>query len=189
MSTTGPGQSPALLPDVVARLQSVGMDYAVIGAMALAFHGVIRASLDVDLLLFPKPSAEPPIENAFAGSGYTVERRDGDVDDPIPALIRLRDGHANQVDLLLGLRRLDPGAASRTVTAEHQGTPLRFIGLEDLAAMKLYAGGPQDVEDVRQLLAAAGTELDLELLRRLASRFGSVERKTLDTLLAERFPR
>lgn len=189
MSTTGPGQSPALLPDVVARLQAAGVDYAVIGAMALAFHGVIRASLDVDLLLFPKPDSGIPIEKAFAGSGYSVERRDGDVDDPIPALIRLRDAHANQVDLLLGLRRLDPAAASRTVTAEHQGTPLRFIGLEDLAAMKLYAGGPQDLEDTRQLLAAAGKDLDLDLLRRLASRFGSEERRTLDTLLAGRFPR
>jgi hypothetical protein len=186
MKPTGPGQSPALLPDVVGRLRAAGADCAVIGAMAMAFHGVIRASLVVDLLVFPSGKPGPPLETAFAGSGYEVERRDGDADDPIPALIRLRDVHGNQVDLLLGLRRLDPAAAARAVEAEHQGTPLRFLGLEDLVALKLYAGGARDLEDARRLLEVAGPGLDLALLRRLASRFGGDERRKLDELLPGR---
>ena len=38
--------------------------------------------------------------------------------------------------------------------------------------MKCFAGGPQDVVDARDVLAAAATPVDIDLLRRLARRFG-----------------
>jgi hypothetical protein len=43
---TGPGQSTHLLLEVVTLLDESGVDYVVIGALAAAVHGVVRASLD-----------------------------------------------------------------------------------------------------------------------------------------------
>lgn len=40
---------------------------------------------------------------------------------------------------------------------------------EDLILLKLDAGGPQDILDVRALLAAKATELDIERLKRSAA--------------------
>jgi hypothetical protein len=41
-----------LLLDVAALLNSEAIDYAVIGAMAASVHGLIRASIDADAVLF-----------------------------------------------------------------------------------------------------------------------------------------
>ena len=41
---------------------------------------------------------------------------------------------------------------------------------EDLILMKLEAGGPQDLLDVRQLLSAAPPRLDLTRLKKAAAR-------------------
>lgn len=48
MKARGPGESALLLLDVVAVLTKAGTAYAVIGAMAAAVHGAIRATTDAD---------------------------------------------------------------------------------------------------------------------------------------------
>jgi len=52
---------------------------------------------------------QSPIEE-----GYEVALRTGDVDDPIPGLLEIRDRYGNRVDLLLGLRGMDPELLNRT---------------------------------------------------------------------------
>lgn len=183
MRTTGAGQSPLLLLDAVEILDRSAVEYAVIGAMAVAFHGVVRASLDADALLFLKGRPLEPLAAAFRESGFETEVRIGDERDPIPALLALKDGHGNRVDLLAGLRGLDPAAATRTVRSDFEAVSLRVVGLEDLIAMKLYAGGPQDLEDVRRIISLSRTALNLTLLRELALRFGGAERSRLDEML------
>lgn len=50
--TSKGGQSALLLLDVVDILRREKVDYAVIGAFALTVLGVVRATTDVDALLF-----------------------------------------------------------------------------------------------------------------------------------------
>jgi len=64
-----------------------------------------------------------------------------------------------------------------------QGSPLRFIGREDFIAMKVYAGGPVDLQDAENAIATRPDTLDLELVRRLAGRFGHGE--SLERLLGK----
>jgi hypothetical protein len=52
--------------------------------------------------------------------------------------------------------------------------------------MKVYAGGPQDIEDARKVIATAGDSIDLALLRRLAVQYGRTAASSLGNLLAER---
>ena len=51
MRTDAAGQSALLMVDVAEILSARGIPYAVIGAMAAAVHGVVRASLDAGALL------------------------------------------------------------------------------------------------------------------------------------------
>ena len=51
MKATGPGQSTLLLLDVVKVLNKYQISYAVIGALAASFYGVVRASLDADAVI------------------------------------------------------------------------------------------------------------------------------------------
>jgi hypothetical protein len=92
MRTSRDGQSALLLFDVVAILKKEKIDHAVIGAIAASVHGVVRASMDADLVLSK-----------------------GDHDDPIPALLELSDAYNNRVDMLAGIRGLEAAAFSRAI--------------------------------------------------------------------------
>lgn len=99
-------------------------------------------------------------------------------------MLGVADTLQNRVDLLVGLRGLESAAFARTVEVAFQGAHLRFIGREDFVAMKVFAGGPQDIADAKAAIGAARTTLDTALLRRLAKQFGHDASERLEELLA-----
>ena len=64
--STGPVHQT--LRNVARRLSDAGIDYAVVGGMALALHGLIRPTQDVDLLLSPEGLEKFSAE--LVGRGY-----------------------------------------------------------------------------------------------------------------------
>jgi len=184
MRTTGPGQSAFLIIDVIAVLNRENVDYAVIGAMAGSVHGAIRASVDADAVISLTVQQSAELERKFQAIGFITELRRGDLDDPIPAVLSLKDAHENRVDLLVGLRGMESQAFSRTFDVAFHNEKLRIIGREDFIAMKVFAGGPVDLMDASRVISAARESLDVELLHRLARRFGGEAAESLDRLLA-----
>lgn len=172
MRARRPGESVLLLLDAAALLTKKKIDYAVIGALAASVHGSIRATRDADVLLSITIPALGDLAKAFKRAGFQAELRHGDPDDPIPALLAITDRHQNRVDLLAGLRNLDPEAFSRSLTVPFMRSTVRVIGREDFIAMKCFAGGPQDMADAREVMRAADRPLDMDLLRRVTRRFG-----------------
>ncbi len=172
MRTTGLGQSALLLLDAVDVLARERINYAVVGAMAASIHGVVRASVDADAVLSMVAKKASDLEQLFIRAGFQTELRIGDAEDPIPALLQLTDSFGNRVDLLIGLRGLEAEAFSRAMDVPFQGTSLRVIGREDFVAMKVFAGGPQDMADAGNAISVAGESLDVVLLERLAKRYG-----------------
>lgn len=185
MGTEGPGQSALLMLGVAARLNAAGIDYAVVGAMAAAVHGVVRASLDADAVVSAQLQDIAALKQLLATPELKVESRVGEADDPIGALLAVTDAYGNRVDLLIGLRGLDPGAFSRAQEVNLNGQPLRVIGREDFIATKAFAGSALDLSDARQAIAVDRNSLDLELLRRLAGRFGTDAASRVEALIAE----
>ena len=55
---------------------------------------------------------------------------------------------------------------------------------QDLVALKIFAGGPQDMEDVNGILQVSRENIDRALLRRIAGHYGADVRKKVDVLLA-----
>jgi len=178
------GQSALLLLDVVEVLQREKIDYAVIGAFALSAHGVVRASTDVDVLLFTTQQHLTKLRERFRRAGFDTELRHGDADDPIPTMLILSDSHHNHVDLLGGLRGMDPAIFSRTIEVPFMGVNLRIVGREDFIAMKCFAGGPQDILDAQSAYRSAQGPVDLDLLRAVARRFGRDAADKLEQVLA-----
>lgn len=183
MRTRGAGESALLLLDVVELLDATNIAYAVIGALAASVHGAVRASMNADVILSSGMRAASDLEREFKAAGYETELSRGDFEDPIPAMLRLRDMFDNRVDLLIGLRGMETDAFSRLVDIPFQGKILKFIGREDFVAMKVFAGGPLDLADAARVLAAGGKSLDLDLTRRLAAKFGRDALKSLQHLL------
>jgi hypothetical protein len=55
--------------------------------------------------------------------------------------------------------------------------------LEDFIAMRLFAGGPQDIADAKSAIESALEPLDLDLVRKLAARYGAGTVGSLENLL------
>ncbi len=64
----GTGPVHQTLRNVSRRLSEAGIDYAVIGGMALALHGFVRPTEDVDLLLSPEGLEK--FREELVGRGY-----------------------------------------------------------------------------------------------------------------------
>jgi hypothetical protein len=143
MRTNRSGESALLLLDVVDLLIARKVEYAVIGALAASIHGAVRASMDADVVLSVGMEEAENLERIFKAAGFLTELTRGDFADPIPGLLKVTDSCANRVDLLLGLRGIEPQAFSRVIEVPFQGNTLKFIGREDFIAMKAFAGGPR----------------------------------------------
>lgn len=184
MRTQRAGQSALLFLDVVKILTREQIDYLVIGAFALAAHAMVRASSDVDALLRVSYARLKTISDIFAVADFNVTLRRGDDHDPILSMLVLSDSHGNRVELLGGLRGLDPKAFSRAIEVAFHGVNLRIVGREDFVAMKCFAGSPQDLADARAAFEGTRGPVDLDLLRAVTRRFGRAAADRLEGLLA-----
>jgi hypothetical protein len=170
-----------LLARVAAHLAERGSDFAVIGAAALAVHGVARSTLDLDLLAADRACLEPGYWDALRDAGSTVEVYRGDDADPLAGVARLRAAGEPPVDVVVAKPAWQREVVARAVPAEVEGAAVRAVTAADLILLKLYAGGPQDAWDVVQLLAldtgrsvAAQVEARLDVLPDDARRLWTV---------------
>jgi len=99
-------------------------------------------------------------------------------------MLVLRDGLGNCVELLGGLRNMDPEILSRALEIKFRSELLRVVGREDFIAMKCFAGSPQDLLDARSAYQAAPGPIDLDLLRAVTRRFGREAADRLEEILA-----
>jgi hypothetical protein len=178
------GESALLLLDVLDVLRAKAVKYAVVGAMAGAVHGVIRASLDADAIVSLAAQEAGALSSDLTAAGFNVELKNGDFEDPISAVLVIKDKYRNRVDLLFGLKGFDREAFDRTLQVEMNGKPLQVVGREDFIAMKLYAGGPVDLRDAQQAFFVNKDAIDIPLLKKLTARFGRPAAKRLDSLRA-----
>ena len=187
MRATGPSQPAPLLLDIFDILQELGIPHAIVGALAVSYYGVPRASVDADAAIWLEGTGRnaADVEIALADAGYNVKLSRGDTDDPIAAVLVIEDAYGNAADLLMGVRGMDPEAPGRCVSSVLLDTPIRIMGAEDLVAMKIFAGGPVDLVDIRGIFHVSGKSLNIDLLRKNVRRYGHQASETLTTLLAE----
>lgn len=151
---------------VVAYLDERQVASALIGGMALAVHGIARATYDTDLLLTDRRVLTPEFWQHWTGSPRP-EIRTGDPDDPLAGVVSIRESGA-AVDLVVGREPWMAGVLTRRSWVDAGEGALPVVDRADLIVLKLYAGGPQDLLDI-QLLVAANPALKLHVDSRLAA--------------------
>ena len=140
-----------LLEAVSGYLQARAIPHAVIGAAALALHGISRSTFDQDILATNPRVLDDPFWQQFDATANTEVRR-GDADDPLVGVVRIRRAAERDVDLVVGRHRWQEEMLARADLVPHS-SGLRVVGAADLVLLKLYAGGSQDRWDIEQLLA------------------------------------
>jgi hypothetical protein len=148
--------SDPLIVRVTSLLDLAGVRYALIGAGALAVHGVVRSTFDLDLLTTSASVLEPDAWNALAAdAGVRVDRRRGDADDPLAGVVRIGVANERDIDLVVGRWAWQTEAVERARPVLVFGVHLPVVDAADLVLLKLYAGGLQDRWDIDQLLTGA----------------------------------
>ncbi len=128
--------------------------YGLIGGVALAAHGIARATLDTDVMVVDMHVLDPGMWRD-SPSDAALDIRRGDGDDPLAGLIRITRG-AEIVDLVVGRGGWQERILTRVTPILLADGRFAVVDAADLVLLKLYAGGPQDLLDIDLVLSNDG---------------------------------
>lgn len=147
------------LSKVSKALDTAGVRYALVGGYAVALHGAVRGTVDIDLVLRWTLRDLESAETALSSIGL-VSRLPVTAD----SVFRFRDEYivnrnliawnfynpqdlSEQVDIVI----IEDLKRKRRVRMDTRDGPVQVLSRKDLIAMKRASGRPQDLADVDAL--------------------------------------
>jgi hypothetical protein len=139
--------------DFLRALTSAGARYLVAGAHALAFHGVPRATGDIDIWIEASAGNSERVWTALAAFGAPVESLGITRNDLVkPDMVIQLGLPPRRIDLLTGLSGLEFESAWAKRAHFDMGTvQIPFIGRESLVMNKRETGRLKDLADLEAL--------------------------------------
>lgn len=137
--------------EFIELLNSRGVDYVVVGAHSLAFHGRPRYTGDLDILIRPTNDNAAKLMEVLSGFGFgDAGFKEADLVQPAQVLQLGRPPH--RIDLLTGLTGLSVDEAfADKLAADIDGLPVFVLSRENLIRNKRAVGRPQDLADLADL--------------------------------------
>ena len=149
----------SFLTRVCQSLSEAGVSYAVVGGHAVALHGAVRGTVDVDIALTWNKKALRITEQVLSNLGL-VSRLPVSAED----VFLFRDEYINNRNLI-GWNFYNPDNLTEQVGVvinyDLKGKKLKrittadstinILNIKDLIKMKNASGRPQDIEDVKAL--------------------------------------
>ncbi|HXB74827.1 MAG TPA: hypothetical protein VNY05_41740 [Candidatus Acidoferrales bacterium] len=139
------------LREFLALLNSNEVEYLVVGAFAVAYHGFPRYTADLDLLIRPTAENAARTIQALAQFGFgSLGIRSADLQTP--GMVVQLGVKPNRIDLLTGISGVtfEEAWASR-LGAEMEGIGVQFIGRAALLLNKQSTGRAKDLGDAEEL--------------------------------------
>lgn len=139
--------------DILSAFSAANVEYLVVGAYAVAAHGLPRATGDIDLFVRPTAANAQRVWEALLSFGTPLDR--------VSIQDFTRDGTIFQIgvvptriDVITAIEAVSfEDAWHRRVELELDGLRLPVISLQDLLKNKRAVGRPQDRADVERLQA------------------------------------
>jgi hypothetical protein len=150
-----------LLAEVLRVLERERVPHALIGAAALAIHGVSRSTADIDILSVDATILRREAWAELERPGRVLRVLKGDAEDPLAGSVRLGEG-SEIVDVVVGRNAWEREiieAAEPLSLGELKVPVVRPAGL---VLLKLHAGGPKDAWDIRALLEVLDDPAEVE---------------------------
>lgn len=147
------------LLDVVGAFSKLRVRYALAGGYAVALHGAIRGTFDIDFVISLKPKHLEAAEAALKSIGLKsrIPVTSKEVAQFRKEYIRNRNliawsfVDARDPTKLVDLLLVEDIASHKTVIKQVQGVKVEVLSIPSLIKMKKATGRPQDIEDVRAL--------------------------------------
>lgn len=145
--------------ELCQSLEKAKLDYAIVGGFAVALHGAVRGTFDVDLVICLKEDDFILAEKVMGKLGLKCRL-------PVTAkeVFQFREEYIKNRNLiawsfsdpqdptrLVDILVTEDLSKMKSVKMKVQGKALKIISKKDLIKMKKKAGRPQDLEDVRAL--------------------------------------
>lgn len=127
------------------------VEYVIIGAYALAFHGVPRNTGDIDILINPDQENARAVLNALSDFGFGGLDLSPD-DFSGPGKVVQLGVPPVRIDLVTSITGLDWERVARNkVRGAYAEVPVYFIGKPDFIANKKALGRHKDLADIEAL--------------------------------------
>lgn len=151
---------------ILGELVREGVEFLVIGGVAVGYHGHIRATKDVDVVPAPDPENLEKLARVLRRLDTEVEGADEFDTNELPNPLNPETlGLGGNWVLLTSLGRLDimqwigdEGLWQKLSPAAIEDVigdlPIKMVSYEDLVAMKKQAGRPEDLADLQRLREA-----------------------------------
>ena len=139
--------------DLVAAFRLEGVEYLIVGAHALAVHGVPRATGDLDVLVRPTADNARRVMTALRRFGAPVAAHGvREADFATPGAVYQIGLPPRRIDVLTSISGVDFDTAWATRTRATMGAEtVNVIGRDALLANKRASGRDKDLLDVRVL--------------------------------------
>lgn len=147
-----------------------GVDFLIIGGVAVGFHGYVRATKDVDVV--PSPEAEnlEKLARVLRALDAEIEGAEEFEDEELPSplnpeslalggnwVLRTRLGRFDVMQWI-GDEALWEKLSPAAIETQVDGLRVKVVGYEDLVALKERAGRPEDLLDLQRLREARDVE-------------------------------
>lgn len=139
--------------DVLEAFLAEGVEFVVVGAHALAAHGVARATGDLDLFVRASPENAARVFRALGDFGAPL-RAHGllPLDFARPGTVYQIGLPPRRIDVITEISGADFDAVwQRRFSLDVGGLRLPFIGRDDFVANKQASGRPKDLADIALL--------------------------------------
>ena len=137
--------------DLFATFNAHGVEFLVVGAHALAAHGHVRATNDLDVWVRPEPGNAAKVIEALRNFGAPLHDL-SEQDLSVPGIIFQIGVPPLRIDILTSIDAVEFSKAwkNRLQTKFH-GEPVSVLSKEDLISNKSATGRTQDLADVERL--------------------------------------
>ena len=144
---------------VIDALNKASINYVLVGGYAVALHGAVRGTVDLDFVIALDEQQYELLEKALTGIGLTPRL-------PISAkeVFQFRDEYINNRNLiawsfinnnnpleLIDIIITHDANKMKTETLSADGMTINIATIDELIKMKKASGRPQDLEDIRAL--------------------------------------
>jgi hypothetical protein len=139
--------------DIVSALRDEGAEFLVVGAFAMAAHGVPRATGDLDLWVRPEPENAAKVWRALVRFGAPVESAGLTVEDLVnPDMVFQMGRPPRRIDVITGIDGVSFEEAwpnRKLVLVE--GLEVPCLGRAELIQNKDSSGRDKDLVDLKTL--------------------------------------
>lgn len=151
--------------DLARALDAFGLAWFLFGAQAAIIYGSTRVTEDIDVTVNLGDHTARELVSILTRNGFGL--RVGDAEgfvEKTRVLPVVHSATAIPVDVVFAGPGLEELFLARLRRHQRSGMSIPVASPEDLIVMKLLAGRPRDIEDVRAVLRALGPKLDMPML-------------------------